>query len=248
VDRGRTVILVARNANLARVHRAYLAKLPELTTIRVASLAEIGEEMPADVAVLTGLAPAWARHIYSSGIAGEVLVLSYSPEGGLVVSDPFIETEHVKRAIAYQRQYSSWLARPAQKARCWKALSGEDLGIVDDQPMPPKVDSKHVEVAALAQPPDVPPGLWEIDMSWLERPEGERGGYIPTSAGDRNVSVHGVRLTFDDGRWVIVDRDGTVTRFRFQQADPGAEVAQLRLGCEGESAARDRRDLGGILA
>jgi len=232
VDKLRTVMLVARNANLARIYRAYLASIAGFHDIRVTSLSEVGEEFPADVAILTGLAPAWARHIYSSGIATEILVLSYSADAGLVVSDPFVETEYVGRAVAYQRKYAAWLARPAQKARCWKALSDEDLGIADDEPLPPKVDPKQIDVVQLPQPPDVPPGLWEIDMSWLERGEGERDSHAGTASVDRNVPVEGIRLTFEDGRWVILDRDGTVTRFKFQQADPGVEVAQLKPGDE----------------
>src|SRR5262249_8085237 len=163
-------------------------------------------------------------HIYSSGIANEILVLSYAAEADLVVAEPFIEAEYVRRAVAYQRTYATWLARPAQKAKCWKALTGEDLGVVDTEPLPPKVDSKQVDVVQLPPPPDVPPGLWEIDMSWLERGESERQPQAGLAGADRNVPVQGIRLTFEDGRWVILDRNGTVTRFRFQQADPGFEV------------------------
>jgi hypothetical protein len=41
-----------------------------------------------------------------------------------------------------------------------------------------------------------------------------------------------MRVTFDDGRWVILDRDGTVTRFSsvLQRAEAGSEVARLAAG------------------
>ncbi len=232
IDKGRSTVIVARSATMARVQQSYLAQFPELRSVRVTSLAEVGQEMPADVAVLTGLAPAWARQIYSSGIAREVHVLAYAAERTLVVPDPFIEAEYVQRAIAYQRTYGAWLARAALKARCWKALSGNDLGIVDDEPYPPKIDSGEVRIGSVPPPPDVPPGLWEIDMSWLDRSEGEREGGTTTSAGDRDVSIHGVRLTFDDGRWVFLDRDGIVTRYKLaaQEAEPGVNVSDVRPG------------------
>src|SRR5262249_27610062 len=125
LDLRRDVMLVARTAMLARVHRAYLARFPELERVRVRSLSDVGEAMPADVAVLTGLTPAWARHIYSSGIASDMRVLAYAPERRLVVAEPFIEAEYVRRTIAYQREHAAWLARPGLKARCWNVLSGE---------------------------------------------------------------------------------------------------------------------------
>jgi len=232
VDRGKDVMVVARTATLARVHRAYLAKFPELRHVRITSLSEVAEQMPADVAVLTGLAPAWARHIYASGIASDVRVLAYAPERQLVVSDPFVESEYVQRTIAYQRKYATWLARPALKARCWKALSKEDLGITDDDALMPTVDSSQVAIVSLPAPPDVPPGLWDIGVPSLERPEGERDRQVSWSASDRAGPVEGMRVTFDDGRWVILDREGTVTRFSsvLQRAEAGSEVARLAPG------------------
>lgn len=231
VDRCRDVMLVARTATLARVHRAYLAKFPELEHVRVTSLGEVAEEMPADVAVLAGLAPAWARHIYASGIASEVRVLAYTPEGKLVVSEPFIEADYVRRTIAYQRKYAAWLARPALKARCWKALSAEDLGISDDDALAPTVDSSQVASVAPPEPPDVPPGLWDIGIPSIEQPEAEPNRQVSLDTLDR-APVEGLRLIFEDRRWVIFDRDGTVTRFSsvLQRADAGTEVARLTVG------------------
>jgi hypothetical protein len=232
VDGRRDVMLVARTATLARVHRAYLAKFPELSRVRVTSLGEVAEEMPADVAVLTGLAPAWARHVYASGIASDVRVLSYAPERQLVVSEPFVESEYVQRTIAYQRKYAAWLARPALKARCWKALSAEDLGVADDDAVVPTVDPSQVAFVPLPAPPDVPPGLWDIGVPSLERPEAARDRQVSWHASDRVGPVEGIRVTFDDGRWVILDRDGTVTRFSsvLQRAEAGSEVASLAAG------------------
>lgn len=233
VDAGRETMLAARTATSARVHRAFLAQFPELKNVRVTSLGEVAEETPADVAVLTGLAPAWARHVYASGIAADVRVLAYVPEGPLTVAEPFIEAEHVRNTIAYQRKYSSWLARPALKARCWKALSTEDLKVADDETAVPNVDPSQVEFVALPEPPDVPPGLWDVGIPSLEQPEGERAPHS-SSAIDHSISVDAVRVTFDDGRWALLDRAGSVTRFSrtFQRAEPGREVARLAVGDE----------------
>lgn len=234
VDRRRDVLLVARTVALARVHRAHLAGMRELARVRVTSLAEVAEEMPADVAVLTGLAPAWARHIYSSGIAADVRVLAYAPERGLVSADPFVEAEHVRRTVAYQRVYGAWLARPALKALCWKLLAHEDLGVGDDAPTPPRVDPEGVALGSLPEPPDVPPGLWDVGIPSIESPA------PPTERGteglgiERATPVEGIRVTFDDGRWAVLDRTGTVTRFRsvLQRAEPGSEVTSLVVGDE----------------
>lgn len=230
IDRGRNVILVARSATLARVHRAYLAKFPELARVRVTSLGEVAEEMPADVAVLTGLAPAWARHVYVGGIASDVRVLAYAPEREMTISEPFVEAEHVRRTIAYQLKYAAWLARPALKARSWKTLSAEDLGVADSDALAPQVDPSEVTSVSLPIPPDVPPGLWDIGLPSVKQPETDLPPSSP--ALDRSASVEGLRVTFDDRRWAILERDGTVTRFSsaLQRADPGTEVARLAVG------------------
>lgn len=231
VDLRRDVMLVARTAMLARVHRTYLAKFPELRHVRVTGLGDVAEAMPADVAVLTGLAPAWARHIYASGIASEVRVLAYAPERRLVVAEPFIEAEYVRRTIAYQREYAAWLARPALKARCWKVLSAEDLGVLGDEVAPPTVDSSKVASVSLPEPPDVPPGLWEVGIPSLEEPHAGRDRPVTSSEPDRAVLVEGLRVIFEDGRWAILDQAGTVTRYSsvLQQAQPGTEVARLSI-------------------
>jgi hypothetical protein len=232
VDLGRDVMLVARTAMLGRVHRAYLTGFPELGRVRVTSLGEVAEEKPADVAVLTGLAPAWARHIYATGIASEVRVLAYAPERTLVVANPFTEAEYVRRTIAYQREYATWLARPALKARCWNMLSSEDLGIVDDDPVAPTIDPLQIAFVSAPEPPDVPPGLWDVGIPSLEEADAGNDRAIAPSGLDRAVMVEALRVTFEDGRWVVLDVAGTITRFNsvLQRAEPGTEMARLTVG------------------
>ena len=232
VDRRRDVMLVARTAQLARVHRAHLASSPELAHVRVSSLSEVAEEKPAEVAVLTGLAPAWARHIYRTGIARDIRVLAYAAEQRLPVEEPFVEADYVRKTIAYQRKYSRWLARPAAKASCWEKLTGESIGVVDDSSAAPMVDPSDVAFADLPKPPDVPPGLWDAGLPSLEEVEADRYRPVDSPETERGGPVEGLRVTFEDGRWAVLDLGGSVTRFSSvqQRAEPGSEVAQLEIG------------------
>lgn len=213
LTRGRRPTLVARTAAMARAHRAYLGQFPDLKRIEVTTLAEVAERQPADVAVLTGLVPAWARHVYASGLASEIVVLGYAAESDLTVPDAFVELDHIRRTIAYQAGYSSWLARPALKARCWEVLSGERLGVIDTHPRAPRIDVSSVLAASLPEPPDVPPGLWDVGPQSGASSEVSLPGGDSPFGGDPSRQVEGLRLIFDDGRWAIVDRDGTISRY-----------------------------------
>ena len=232
VERRRDVMLVTRTAQLARMHGAHLASSPELRDVRVSSLGAVSEEKPAEVAVLTGLAPAWARHIYLTGIAREIRVLAYAAEQQLPVEEPFVEADYVRKTIAYQRKYTTWLARPAAKASCWEKLSGESIGVVDDSSAAPMVDPSDVAFVDLPKPPDVPPGLWDAGLPSLEERETDRYQPVDSFETERGGPVEGLRVTFEDGRWVVLDLAGSVTRFSSVQkrADPGSEVAQLEIG------------------
>lgn len=212
MTRRRRPCVVTRTAAMARAQRAYLQEFADLRRVEVTTLTEVAEREPADVAVLTGLAPAWARHVYLSGLASELVVLAYDAESDLTIADPFIELEQIRRTIAYQKAYASWLARPALKARCWERLSGDRLNVVDTEQRPPHVDVASVPSAAPPEAPDVPPGLWEVSMQEMAR-EGHLPGSGTAFGGDLSRLVDGLRLTFDDGRWAIVDRDGTVSRY-----------------------------------
>ena len=233
VGRRQSVALVARTAALARTFRAYLTAFPELDRVRVTSLTEVSEEPPVDVAVITGLAPAWGRHIYRSGIATEILVLAYAIEEPLIVGDPFVEADYIARAISYQKAYSDWLARPALKAKCWKALSNLDLQVQDDAPTRPRIAKAALE-SAIDAPPDVPPGLWDERASSRPGAEGVEDPPPPSFQDSAAGDVDAVRITFDDGRWVFLDRDGSVTRFarETQRPEAGTEVHLLRPGDE----------------
>lgn len=236
VRRHDEVILVARTAELARLHRADLQGRPDLSRVRVASLGALSDETPADVAVLTGMAPSWARWVYRSGIASSIHVLAYTPEGAVEsMARGYDEVEIVRRTVSLQSARETWLARPCAKDRVWSRLSGSARLVPDDGAAPPTGDHSTV---AVRQPtsPDLPPGLWERDH-WLADigstgsdadSASERGAPGRTGA----VVVEAVRVTFDDGRWTLMDASGSVIRLRpgSAHADEAYPVSSLRPG------------------
>jgi hypothetical protein len=235
VEKHGDVMLVARTAELARLHRADLAERPMLRGVRVTSLGALSEETPADAAVLTGMAPTWARSVYRSGIASTIHVLAYTPEGPVEsVARGYDEVEIVRRTVALQTAREEWFARPCAKDRAWSGLTGDQRLVPDDDGHPPTGDVSTVAVREPATP-DIPPGLWDGDR-WLadigpvgsEGDSSERG--VPGRTGA--VVVDAVRVVFDDGRWTLMDAAGTVTRLRpgSAQAEQACPVSSLKTG------------------
>lgn len=233
------VLLVARTAELARTYSTYLAEHSDLTRyVRVTTLWGVANERPADVAVFVGLMPTYARHLYTSGLAGEILILTYDAEGQLEsVPGGFTECRQVRDAVAYQREYASWLARDAAKASCWSSLSGEKNGFRDDRPRPPRVDSTTVRLAELPAPPDTPPGLWDGPLGTFAGLEDRLGRDVPprlaTEGEDHAdaLEVDALRIDFTDGRWMLMGRDATVTKFsRGDVAEAGHAASRIAAG------------------
>lgn len=239
-DRGDDLLLVARTAELARVYQTYLQSLPELDgAVRVTSLWGVGNEAPADVAVLVGLLPGSARYVYTTGIAAEILVLTYDTESPLAsVPGGFVEFNQVHRALRYQQAYSEWLARPAAKSACWALLSGETVAVNDDRPDPPRVERAIPGEEDAAAPPEAPPGLWDgstVSLAELER-RLARGVPPQLSAnGDgTDLEVDAIRVDFSDGRHVYLDAKSTVTRWRARggTAEAGYPAGRIAEGDE----------------
>lgn len=218
------VLLVARTAEMARLHRAELAGRGPLSQVRVSSLGALAGETPADVAVLTGMAPAWARWVYRCGIAAAVRVLAYTPEGTIEsVAAGYDEAEIVRRTVDLQAAREAWLARPAAKDRTWSRLSGDPRRVPDGQEHPPGREAGAASITVRSATPDLPPGLWDGD-EWLADVlpafDEERPGR-DLARGSGSPVLSGVRVDFEDGRWALLDLDGTVTR-----VTPGAVTAQ----------------------
>lgn len=236
---GGRVLVVARTAVLARLYSAFLATCPDLSEVRVTSARGVADEYPVDTAVLTGMLPASARHIYTTGIAEEILVLAYDSELPVdEVPGNFTERDSVTRAIAYQEAYADWLARDAQKARCWALLTGENVTSgEDDRPNPPHVNTSGVSVAELRAPPDAPPGLWDGTIGSLggmsERLERDLPPRLAPDDSDDAVVVDALRIGFVDYRWMLIDEKGTVTRFHTRTgAEAGFDASRLKAGDE----------------
>lgn len=231
----KTVLLVARTAELARCYAAYFADSLDADRVRVVSLWELADEDPADVAVLLGMLPSAARHLYFAGIAAEVVVLAYGGEGvRLVEGEPFTEEATVGRALQYQAACTAWLARDAAQAACWRALSGETIEIDDPTPDPPRPGRRDAPGGDDGRPPEAPVGLSDgrIDiLGELER-RVERG--LREEVGtDEPAEVEAMRVVFIDGRWLLLSTTGTVTRFTSSRVhDAGHPVAALRAGDE----------------
>lgn len=209
------VLLVARTAETARLHAADLADRGPLARVRVTSLGAVAGERPAEVAVLTGMAPSWARWVYRAGVATSIRILGYTPEGAVEsVARGYDEVELVRRTAALQSAREAWLARAEIKDRTWSRLSGEQRCVPDGSHVGPVVDSTAVRVTTTGTPPDIPPGLWDGD-GWLAdivTPEDE-GGRDPAGVGRPGTSVvPAVRVVFDVGQWALLDAHGTVTR------------------------------------
>jgi hypothetical protein len=237
---GEDILLVARTAELARVYRAYIDTMLDLEgSVRVTSLWGVASEPPADVAVIVGLLPAYARYLYTTGIAAEIVVLAYDVESPLEsVPDGFIEHAQVRRAVAYQREYSRWLARDAAKAECWSTLSGEPTSIVDDRPDPPRVAVPTATGDDTSAPPEAPPGLWDGSLGSLANLERRLTRDAPprlsTGAEDPDLEVEARRVEFTDGRWMYVDAGSSVTRWRTRggAAEAGHPAARIAPGDE----------------
>jgi hypothetical protein len=236
LDENDDVLLVARTAELARLHAAELGDRGGLARVRVSSLGSLPEVAPADVAVLTGMAPTWARWVYRAGIAKSLRVLAYTPEGPVEsVAKGFDEVDLVRRVIADQSAREAWFGRADEKDRTWSALSGDGpLMAGDDHGPPPGGDISGIEVV-LTSPAEIPPGLWD-GAGWLAALEPAPAGTVSDSDVDvgRSVGamVSAARVAFEDGRWALMDLAGTITRYRpgTGTANPAYQVGSLVPG------------------
>ena len=209
LDDRRDVLVIARTAALARAYSEYL-RSRHLGAARVTSLGALADARPADLAVLPGMAPSWARWVYRSGAAPEMAVLAYAPgpvPGGAYGHGPagraagagFSEAAMIATAIGRQDAAAARLSSPAQRARAWAGLrpgnpGGPQGGVPGDSG--PEAPGR-VTITEPA-PPEVPPGLW--DGSGLDRPAGtgaSRGRRRPGSGEPGPHRGHGTGLPRD---------------------------------------------------
>lgn len=215
VDQRRTVLVVARTASMARAIRGELDASARMPGVRVVSIGALADESPADVAILPGLAPTWARWIYESGIADHIKVLAYD-ETAKGETAGNTEAAVVARTVMRQRATRVRMADADSKDRCWTRLSGDRPAPRGVAPPPPAADTAEVALESSPSPPDVPPGLWTGDR-WL-LPLEQAGAFAdaqPDREGGRPAAdaiVSCVRVTFEDGRWAYLDAAAPVSR------------------------------------
>lgn len=235
LDRGSTA-LVAHNTLAARAIEEWLAEQPGLRgRVSVVPIGALAAMPPVRSAVLTGMAPAWARYIYHCGIAEHVLVLAYAGDDGQGGVAGDAEAELVQRTIRFQAAYRSWMARPAAKAECCRRICGLSVHVEDPAPDPPSVLSTTEDgrTGRRSVEPDVPPGLLEdlADLRLLEGSLRNAPGRETTTGGPGAVDlVPAIKVRFTDGRWVLVKAQDGVTVVRQSGPVSGHPVDHLRAG------------------
>ena len=196
-----------------------------LWKVRVTSLGALRGERPADIAVLTGMVPGWARWVYLCGIARTVQVLAYDPVGGASFSEAAI----VRKVVETQVSALAGLSTPEIQAATVLRLTGLPVA---GSGLTAGVTGPVVRVIDVPPTVDQPAGLWE--GAW-PRPDdpGTRGGATADSP-DAFEAIEAMRVYFSDGTQALLDLTGAVTRWRPNSAepDPGARVSELRVGDE----------------
>jgi len=243
LDDGRDVLVITRTAALARAYSEYLQGC-HLGSARVTSLGALADARPADLAVLLGMAPSWARWVYRSGAAPEFAILAYvpGPAGGpgngpaeQPAGSAFSEAAMIAAAISRQDSAAARMSGPAQRIRAWTGLRS---GAADSPPhgtpggTPP---ASRVTITEPA-PPEVPPGLWD-GSGWIASLEPG-----PAGDGDRRTAARqpgigdtapGFRVTFADGTWACLAAHGQVWRWRRHAGIPRqAQAHELAIGDE----------------
>jgi hypothetical protein len=219
VDDRLDVLLLARTAPLARAYQDHLARVG-LGMVRVASLAAAAAEPPADLAVLTGMAPRWARWAYRGRSGAAIRVLAYTGRG------TFDEAALVATSARAQAAAAAALSSSDRRARSWALLSGAPV------PAPVGTDPAWPDPIAAADvppPPEAPPGLWDRGR-WTVDLEPSASTYAGRdSAVDRVVP--GLRVRFDDGSWSVLAADDVVARWQPVSARLDQVVASsLQIG------------------
>jgi hypothetical protein len=233
VKDGLEVLLVVRTSYLVGPYTEHLRRL-HLDDVRVTSLGGLESELPVDVAVLTGMAPSWARWVYRSGIARLVEVLSYDPGPECDAVDlMFNEARMVDGVARDQDTLTRWLSRGAAKSAAWNRLTGQSIAV-------PPVPGEHRSPAAASaprlanptEPPrDVPPGLWAERNWFAEIGSGGVGEASHTVHVDPGALVEALRLCFTDGREATLARDGVVSRLaQSGNIEQDFSVSRIKVG------------------
>jgi hypothetical protein len=184
----------------------------------VVSLGRLSQLDPVEHLVLTGMLPAWSRHVLGSGVASHTHVLAYQRSS----AGPASEAQIVTHNIAAREAYGSWLARPEARQITWEMLSAEDPTVEDPAPNPPAVVGEVPELERESAPTSLWSGLLEGSGGTM------RGG--TRQAQDEDGVAQALQIAFTDGRWLLLSADSWVTRLKRGRAEEGVEARQLRAG------------------
>jgi hypothetical protein len=216
VENVRIVTVNDASATMLREYLGNAKDAPEV--VPYSALTRIA---PIQHLVLTGMPPAYGRHVLSSGLAEIVHILAYAAE-----DLPNSEAQLSANLVGSIASYREWMARPEAKRICWGALTAEPAEIIDTHPRAPKVHVEQIELPAEANPVS----LWEglLASGALTRPESPRcpgadAGVAEAGAADASI------VTFTDRRWLLLSPDSFVSRVKGGQAEEGVLASALRV-------------------
>ncbi|MEV0135421.1 hypothetical protein AB0H83_44105 [Dactylosporangium sp. NPDC050688] len=232
LDKRQDVLVVTRTAVFARVYTQYLSQ--RWPQVRVASIGELATTRPADVAVLLGMAPTWARWVYRSGVGRELAVLAYTGHTPTSARSPgerssadFDEAAVVIAAVNMQGAADQGISAPDQRARAWAALSSgcpEDGGYLHRRS---GGNDSGLTVSSLA-PPEVPPGLWDGGKWTADIEPNATSTSRSISGSGRAETAPGLRVTFTDGTWAWLHAHSFVWCWR-AYSNQGIQVEARQL-------------------
>ena len=247
LDDRRDVLVITRTAALARAYSEYLQDC-HLGAARVTSLGALADARPADLAVLPGMPPSWARWVYRSGAAAEMAVLAYAPlpgradgtgssRAGQAADSGFSEAAIIATAIGRQDAAAARLSSPAQRAYAWTGLrTGDPGGPQGGVPRGSTPAAPGRVTITAPPPPEAPPDLWD-GSGWIAPlepgPAGDGGSPAAGGRGRIGDTAPGFRVTFADGSWAWLAAHGQVWRWRRHSGIPRqAEARDLGVGDE----------------
>ncbi|MHB8152812.1 MAG: DrmE family protein [Vulcanimicrobiaceae bacterium] len=216
------VRVAAHNVTAATMTEQWLRSSGIAPDVEVVSLSALGRLPPTEHLLLTGMPPAWARHVLSSGVARNIHVMAYARAS----TGPPAEADQVFRAIASATTYAEWMARSEARQICWGLLTADPAGIVDPAPAPPIIDSSPIDLPEENGGVSLWGGLLETGAL------GQRyyNGAVPHEIVETAAVANANAITFADGRWLLLATDSWVTRLRGGKAEEGIEASKLREG------------------
>jgi hypothetical protein len=210
-----SVRIAVLNAPMAALTDAWFASRG--LAVEVVPLSALRRLDPSTHLILSGMPPAWARHILSSGIAKAIHLLAYVGDA----RDAADEGQIAARTAELAARNREWLARPAARERSWGELTAEPVEVVDDQPNPPSIGSVLLDLPEESARLSLWNGL--LDSGFSQR--------VPVAAdGHATPDAEAFVITFSDGRWLLLGGDSLVARVRGGRVEQGVALSAVAPG------------------